>query len=266
MTQKLKNGEKKGNPTNNGLKTLIEEKKPDFLALQEVKTQNQSDLDTFKTDFKYIFTNLSKYKKGYSGVALLTNKKPQWISYGFEMYSEEEIGNYSEFEFTDEGRIITAKYPQYIVITVYVPNAQPELARLADRLEWESLMRKYLKKLEEDMKVPIILCGDLNIAPNEIDIHNPKGKSKTAGFSTEERREFQKLLETGFTDSFRHLYPTTIKYSYWSNFANARGKDIGWRIDMVMVSNVAQNKIRETEYLKDFMGSDHCAVLCDLDI
>jgi len=266
MTQKLKNGEKKGTQTNNGLTTLIEEQRPDFLAFQEVKTQSKDDLEFLRPHFKYIFTNLSKTKKGYSGVALLSNRRPQWTSYDFQMYSEEEIGPYQAYEFTNEGRIITAKYPTFVVITVYVPNSQDELKRIADRLKWEEILRKYMKKLEEDMKVPVILCGDLNVAPQELDIHDPRNKTKTAGFSPEERAEFKKMCEAGFTDSFRHLHPTEVKYTYWSNFANAREKNKGWRIDMVMVSDSAKNKICGADCLTDFMGSDHCPIVADLDL
>jgi exodeoxyribonuclease III len=266
ITGKIKNGEKKGSATNNVIKTLIEEQKPDIICLQEVKTQSQGDLAFLKTNFKYILTNFSKFKKGYSGVALMTNTKPQWVSYDFKMFTEEELGPYSHYEWIDEGRIITAKFENVVVVTVYTPNSQPELARLDDRVEWEAMLRKYLKLLGESAKVPVVLCGDLNCAHNEIDIHNPKGKSKTAGFSTEERAEFQKMIDEGFTDSFRHLNPDTAKYSYFSNFANSRERGIGWRIDYFLVSDSAKDHIKEADCLNDYWGSDHCPVLLDISV
>jgi exodeoxyribonuclease III len=266
MTSKIKNGEKKGSATNNVIKTLIQEQKPDVLCFQEVKTQNEGDLACFKTDFKYIFTNFSKFKKGYSGVALMCNQKPQWISYDFKMYEEEKLGAYNSYEWIDEGRVITAKFEKLVVVTVYTPNAQPELVRLDDRVEWEAMLRKYLQLLEEDLKVPVVLCGDLNCAHNEIDLHNPKGKKKTPGFSTEERAEFQKMIDCGFTDSFRHLNPDVAKYSYFSNFANSRERGIGWRIDYFLVSNSAKENIKEADCLNDYWGSDHCPVLLDIAV
>jgi exodeoxyribonuclease-3 len=266
MTSKIKNGEKKGSATNNVIKTLIEEQKPDVLCFQEVKTQSEGDLAFLKSDFKYIFTNFSKHKKGYSGVALMCNLKPQWVSYDFKMYEEEKVGPYSAYEWANEGRIITAKFEKVVVVTVYTPNAQPELARLDDRVEWEGMLRKYLQLLEEELNVPVVLCGDLNCAHNEIDLHNPKGKKKTPGFSTEERAEFQKMIDCGFTDSFRHLNPTAAKYSYFSNFANSRERGIGWRIDYFLVSNSAKENITGADCLNDYWGSDHCPVLLDISV
>ena len=266
MTNKIKNGEKKGSATNNVIKTLIEEQRPDVLCFQEVKTQNQGDLACFKSNYKYIFTNFSKFKKGYSGVAMLCNEKPLWISHDFKMYEEDKIGPYNSYEWIDEGRIITARFKNVVVVTVYTPNSQPELARLADRIEWESMLRNYLTLLTAENNVPVVLCGDLNCAHNEIDLHNPKGKKKTAGFSTEERAEFQKMIDCGFTDSFRHLYPDTIKYTYWSNFANSRERNIGWRIDYFLVSDFAKENITGADCLTEYSGSDHGPVLLDITV
>lgn len=264
ITGKIKNGEKKGSATNNVIKTLIEEQKPDVLCFQEVKTQNQGDLACFKSEFKYIFTNFSKHKKGYSGVAMMCNQKPQWTSYDFKMFEEEKLGPYNNYEWIDEGRVITAKFEKYVVVTVYTPNSQPELARIDDRVKWEEILRKYLKLLEEELNVPVILCGDLNCAHNEIDLHNPKGKKKTPGFSTEERAEFQKMINQGFIDSFRYLNPDLAKYSYFSNFANSRARGIGWRIDYLLVSDSAKENIIGADCLNDYWGSDHCPVLLDI--
>lgn len=266
ITGKIKNGEKKGSATNNVIKTLIEEQRPDVLCFQEVKTQSQGDLACFKSNFKYILTNFSKHKKGYSGVALMCNQKPQWISYDFKMFEEEKLGPYNSYEWIDEGRIITAKFEKCVVVTVYTPNSQSELARIDDRVVWEEMLRKYLKLLEEELKVPVILCGDLNCAHKEMDIHNPKGKNKTPGFSPEERAEFQKIIDEGFTDSFRYLKPTEVKYTYFSNFANSRARGIGWRIDYFLVSNSIKDNINEADCLNDYWGSDHCPIILDINI
>ena len=257
MTYKLKNGEKTGSPTDNGLQTLIKEQNPDILCFQEVKTQNKSDLEFLH--FKYILTNFAK-KKGYSGVALLTNIRPEWVSYDFNMYTEEQLGPY-HYDFVQEGRIITARFKNVVVVTVYVPNSQDELARLEDRYNWERLVRNYLKLLKEENSVPVVLIGDINIAPEEIDIHNPKVKKRTPGFSIEEREEFKKLLEVGFVDSFRHLH-SEAKYTYWSNFHNAREKNKGWRIDVALISD--KDKICAADCLTEFYGSDHCPILLEL--
>ena len=264
MTHKLKNGEKTGSPTDNGITTLIQEENPDVLCFQEIKTQNQADLAFLQSNFKYILTNFAS-KKGYSGVALLTNIKPEWVSYNFDMYTEEQLGPYN-YEFIKEGRIITARFKNIIIVNIYVPNAQNELARLYDRLEWENILRKYLKLLKDENSVPVVLCGDLNIAHNDIDIHNPKGKKKTAGFSTEERAEFQKMIDSGFTDSFRYLHPNVIKYTYWSNFVNAREKNAGWRIDYCLVSESDKDKISVADCLTDYYGSDHGPVLLEMNV
>ena len=263
-TGKLKNGEKKGGPTNNVIKTLVEEQKPDILCFQEVKTQSEGDLACFKPLFKHIYCNFAKHKKGYSGVALLTNIEPAWVTYGFDEYPEEYIGDYANKEFHHEGRIISAGFENYIVVTVYSPNAQPELARIETRIEWEQVLRMYLKQLEEDRGLPVILCGDLNCAIHDMDIYNPKMKKKTPGCSVEERDEFQLMFDAGFTDSFRHLHPDIQKYSYWSNFHNARERNMGWRIDYMLVSDAIKDKIAEADCLTDYYGSDHCPILLAL--
>lgn len=259
MTMKDKNGIKSGikseiKSEENGIKTLINEYKPDVLCFQEIKTQNKIDLEFL--DFKYILINAA-IKKGYSGVALLTNTKPEWISYNMGE-SDESVEPES---FMTEGRIITARFRDVVIVTVYVPNSQDELARLKDRLKWEDQLRNYLKVLKKENAVPIVLCGDLNIAPEEIDIHDPKGKKMTAGFSTVERAEFKKLIEVGFVDSFRHLH-ADAKYTYWSNFHKAREKNKGWRIDLALVSD--KDKICAADCLTDFKGSDHCPILLEL--
>jgi exodeoxyribonuclease-3 len=260
MTYKLKNGEKKGGPTNNVLKSLTEEQDPDILCFQEVKTQSEGDLSWLNAHFPYRYHSFATNKKGYSGTALFSKVEPEWVTYGFK--SQE----HGDKEFHYEGRIITAKYAGYIAITVYCPNSQEKLARLSERLEWEATLRLYLAHLKEVHGVPIFLCGDLNVAHREIDLHNPKANKKSAGFSLEEREAFQKMLDAGFVDSFRHLHPDDIAYTYWSNFAKSRERNVGWRIDYVLVSDAVKDRIRETRCLSEYMGSDHCPVSIVMDL
>lgn len=264
-TGKLKNGEKNGTKENNVIRTLTEEQKPDVLCFQEVKTQSRADLDCLKSQFKYIFTNFSKNKKGYSGVALLTNTEPEWVSYDFKMYEEDTLGPYNSYDWINEGRLITTKFQNCIIITAYVPNSQTDLARIKERLEWEKIMRNYLKLLKEEHAVPVIYTGDLNVAPDVIDIHDKKNRDKVAGASKEERAEYKKLLEIGFVNAFRHLHPTERKYTYFSNFANARQNNKGWLIDIFMVSSEAKDKIIAADCLMDYYGSDHVPILADFD-
>lgn len=265
-TGKLKNGEKKGGPTNNTIKTLMEEQQPDILCLQEVKTQSEGDLAWLKTHFPHLYTNFATLKKGYSGVALLTKEEPEWVSYGFSEYPEEVIGAYNDKEFSYEGRIISAKFKEYLVVTVYTPNAQPELARIQERTAWEQVLRMYLIELEEEYKVPVILCGDLNCTHTDMDIYNPKMHKNTPGVSKQEREELQLTLDAGFVDSFRYLKPEEQKYTYWSNFHNARERNMGWRIDYVLVSCSAVHQIISADCLTEYYGSDHCPVSMELNV
>jgi len=266
MTNKLKNGEKIGGPTNNVLTSLIEEQQPDILCFQELKTQNVGDLAFLRTYYPHIYTNLSKSKKGYSGVALLTKEEPEWIETDFTRYPEEVIGDYGIHEFTQEGRIVIAKFRSKIVITVYTPNAQPELARIQERIAWEEVLRMYMIEIHKEFDLPVILCGDLNCAPNEIDIHNPKSNRKSPGFSDQERSEFQKMIGSGFLDSFRFRNPDQVAYSYFSNFAKSRARNVGWRIDHILVSSSIGDQIRRAEILGDYFGSDHVPVMIDLEL
>ena len=264
MASKLKNGEKKGHLNNNVICSLIEEQRPDVLCFQEIKTQNEMDVISYK--FSEVYTSFSTIKKGYSGVALLTNMKAEWVEYGFDRYDEEFIGDYTKYDWTNEGRIIIAKFEKCIIVTVYTPNSQAKLARLDERIAWEQILRMFLMELQREFEIPIILCGDLNCAFQNIDIHNPKGNMKSAGFSKEEREEFGLILEAGFTDSFRYLHPDLVKYSYWSNFRNARERNMGWRLDYVLVSAMFKDLIREADCLTEYMGSDHCPVVMEIDI
>lgn len=264
MAGKTKSGQKTTDPKETSvLIALVEEQKPDILCLQEIKTQSEKDLSCLRPHFKHIYTSTATNKKGYSGVALLTNETPEWVAYD----PTRILDWYNGYEFLQEGRMIAAKFPTHIVINVYTVNAKPELARLAERLVWEEMLRKYIQHLHTQFQLPIVLCGDLNVAHEDMDIYNPKGKSQTPGFSKEEREAFSTLLkDCNMTDTFRHLHPDTKKYTYWSNFARSRERNVGWRIDYVLVSNVIHEHILEAECLNEYGGSDHCPVLATLQI
>jgi len=223
----------------------------DFFCLQETKLQaGQLELD---------FPGYTSYwnyaqKKGYSGTAIFTRHTPLSVQYGME-----------QPEFDIEGRIITLEYAEFYLVTCYVPNAQRELARIDYRLRWEDAFRNYLKSLDEQK--PVILCGDLNVAHQEIDLKNPSSNRGNAGFSDQERQAFTKLLDAGFTDTFRYLHPTeTGRYSWWSYMFHAREKNAGWRIDYFVVSNRLAPMIQAADIHSDIFGSDHCPVSLTLDL
>ena len=272
ITNKKKNGEKIDMVDDdtririNVLSALLIEHDPDIICFQEIKAQHERDLWYLSRAFPNLYYSFSKSKKGYSGVALATRVAPEWVEYGFSKYDETIIGEYNMYDWILEGRIITAKFNTFIVVTVYTPNAQPNLTRIEERLQWEKILRNYLKELEKEYQIPVLLCGDLNCAHQEIDIHNPKGKNKTPGYSPQERKEFQTMLDTGFVDSFRHLHPEERKYSYWSNFANSRARNVGWRLDYVLVSQTAVDRIQAADCLNDYHGSDHCPVMIEMAV
>ena len=194
----------------------------------------------------------SAIKKGYSGTAILTKIKPISVSYGMGM---------EEHDF--EGRIICLEFEKFYLVNCYTPNSQRELTRLEYRVKWENDFRNYLKKL--DKVKPIILCGDLNVAHKEIDLKNPKTNRGNAGFTDEERREMTNLLNSGFVDSFRFLYPDkTDSYSWWSYMGRAREKNVGWRIDYFIVSERIKQNIEEASIHPEIFGSDHCPVELDM--
>ncbi len=217
----------------------------DFFCLQETKLQPgqlELDLPGYHQFWNYAV------KKGYSGTAIFTKAAPLSSTCGIGIP-----------ELDDEGRVITLEYPDFFLVTCYTPNAQRELARLEHRIKWEEAFRKYLVSL--DQVKPIILCGDLNVAHKEIDLKNPKSNRENAGFSDEERACFTALLESGFTDTFRHLYPdTTGAYTWWSYMYNARANNTGWRIDYFVVSQRLADKITQTPIYHDIYGSDHCPI------
>ena len=217
----------------------------DFFCLQETKMQQgQLDLafDGYKSYWNYA------EKKGYSGTAIFTKHEPLSVTYGLGIDEHDH-----------EGRVITLEMPDFYLVTVYTPNSQDGLRRLDYRMTWEDDFRKYLLKL--DAVKPVIACGDMNVAHNEIDLKNPKTNRRNAGFTDEEREKFTTLLSSGFTDTFRHLNPDLEgAYSWWSYRFHAREKNAGWRIDYFIVSNRLTDKIKSATIHNEIYGSDHCPV------
>ena len=222
----------------------------DFFCLQETKLQEgqlQLELPGYSQYWCYA------EKKGYSGTAIFAKESPLSATYGL---GNEELDN--------EGRFITLEYQDFYLVTCYTPNAQRELARIDHRLKWDVAFRNYLVQL--DAKKPVVVCGDLNVAHNEIDLKNPSSNRKNAGFSDEERNSFSTLLSCGFTDTFRKLHPdVTGAYSWWSYMFNARANNAGWRIDYFLVSDRLAEKISATPIYSDVLGSDHCPVGLSLE-
>ena len=234
-----------------GFQDYFDSVQADFFCLQETKLQDgqiQMDLPGYTQFWNYAL------KKGYSGTAIFAKEEPLNITCGVGV---EELDT--------EGRLITLEYPAFYLVTCYTPNAQQGLARIDHRLKWDDAFREYLCRLDQDK--PVIVCGDLNVAHQEIDLKNPSSNRGNAGFSDEERGSFTKLLEAGFTDTFRYRNPdATGIYSWWSYRFNARKNNAGWRIDYFLVSNRIADKITATPIYTDIMGSDHCPVGLELDI
>ena len=223
----------------------------DFFCLQETKLQAgqiELDLPGYKQYWNYA------EKKGYSGTAIFTKHTPISVRYGIGVP-----------ELDTEGRLITLEYLNFYIATCYTPNAQRELARIDHRMVWDEAFRNFLSELDKEK--PVIVCGDLNVAHQEIDLKNPKSNRGNAGFSDEERGSFTETLSRGFTDTFRHLYPdVTGAYSWWSYMFKAREKNAGWRIDYFLVSNRVKDRITAATIHSDIFGSDHCPVGLELDI
>jgi len=228
----------------NLLLPFIKAQDPDIMAFQETKMQEDQLTIDFVGYHRYM--NCAE-KKGYSGTMVLTKNKPLFVTYDIE-------GD----DHPKEGRVITLEYEDFYFVCAYVPNSKDGLLRLDYRMHWEDDLRKHLCKL--DKKKPVIYTGDLNVAHNEIDLKNPDENHFSAGFSDEERNAFTKLLEAGFVDSYRELYPESVKYSWWSYRTKARERDIGWRIDYFVVSKRLMSKVLDSLIYNDVMGSDHCPV------
>lgn len=241
----------------NGIRSVIQkgfmdwfsEESPDILCLQETKISHGQitlDLPEYHQYFNYAD------KKGYSGTAILSRIKPLDVSYG--------IG---DDEHDHEGRIITAEYADFFLVCAYVPNSQRELVRLKYRQKWNLAFEEYLINL--DAKKPVIMCGDLNVAHEEIDIKNPKTNTHNAGFTNEERNDFSRLLSHGFIDSFRFKHPDSVTYSWWSYMFKARERNTGWRIDYFVVSKRMKDLIIDAKIQTNILGSDHCPIELDTE-
>lgn len=231
-----------------GFESFFLNQDADIFCIQETKMQYDQWEHKFEGYYEY-FSDAEK--KGYSGTAVFTKIKPIQVSYGID-------GKYN-----DEGRIITLEFSDFYLINSYTPNSKEGLARLPYRMIFEDDLRNYMAKL--DKIKPVILCGDLNVAHNEIDIKNPKSNRMNPGFSDEERNKFSELLDFGFIDTFRHLYPTEIKYSWWSYRFNARANNAGWRIDYFVVSKRYMKNVIDAKIYNEIEGSDHCPVSLIID-
>ena len=222
----------------------------DVFALQETKMQPEQLTESMRFEGYHMYMN-SAERKGYSGTLVYTKEEPLSVSY--------EIDG----DDTKEGRVITLEFPEYWFVCAYVPNSKEGLLRLSYRLEWEEMLRAHLMKL--DAVKPVIYTGDLNVAHEEIDLRNPSSNRRNPGFTDEERSAFTKLLASGFRDTFRTLYPDTVKYSWWSYRFNARANGAGWRIDYFIVSDRLLNRVRDALIYNEVTGSDHCPVGLILD-
>ncbi len=228
-----------------GFEDFFNEIDADIFCIQETKCQ-EGQVDLEFEGYKSFWN--SAEKKGYSGTAIFTKKNPINVSYGIGIEEHDK-----------EGRVITLEFENFYMVDIYTPNSKRELERLDYRMIWEDEVRKYLIKLNKTK--PVIMCGDLNVAHEEIDLKNPKTNRKNAGFTDEERSKITKLLNAGFTDTFRYLYPDKENaYSWWSYMGRAREKNIGWRIDYFIVSNDICNRIKEAEIYSEIYGSDHCPI------
>ena len=232
---------------NKGFLDYFKEVDADIFCLQETKLQEgqiELDLEGYHQFWCYA------EKKGYSGTAIFSKQKPLNVIYGI---------NNKEIETPNEGRVITLEFEDFYMITVYTPNSQNELKRLDYRMKWDDAFRNYITEL--DNKKPVILCGDLNVAHREIDLKNPKGNRRNAGFTDEERNKFSELLEAGFIDTYRYFNPDkTEAYSWWSYRFKAREKNAGWRIDYFCASERLKDRLVSADIHKDILGSDHCPV------
>ena len=234
-----------------GFLEYFNEQQADIFCLQETKLQEgqiELELNGYHQYWNYA------EKKGYSGTAIFPKKEPISVQYGIGIEKHD-----------NEGRVITLEFEKFYMVTVYTPNSQEKLARLDYRMEWEEEFRNYL--LELDKLKPVIVCGDLNVAHNEIDLKNPKSNRRNAGFSDEEREKMSKLLDSGFVDSFRYFYPNkTDIYSWWSYRFSARAKNAGWRIDYFLVSEKLKENMRDAEIHTEILGSDHCPVVLNIEL
>lgn len=244
---------------NKGFEDFFKEIDADIFSIQETKMQESQIDEKIKTFGKNQYFN-SAEKKGYSGTAIFTKQKPISITYDIDKNKE----NYKILSNNNEGRIITAEYEKFFLVNCYVPNSKRELERLEYRKEWEDDLRNYL--IELDKNKPVIYCGDLNVAHEEIDLKNPSTNHNSAGFTDDEREKMTQLLNSGFVDSYRYKYPEKIEYSWWSYMFHSREKNVGWRIDYFLVSERIAEKIIDAKIHTEILGSDHCPIELDIEI
>ena len=237
----------------NGLRACMSKGFMDFFVEQDFDVIGLQEIKMMREQGDFDFPGFEEYwnsaqRKGYSGTAVFTKEKPLMVSYGIGMEAHDQ-----------EGRVITAEYGEFFFVTVYTPNAKRDLTRLDYRMEWEDDFRDYVVGLSKEKGV--IICGDLNVAYEEIDLKNPRTNKKNAGFTPQERGKFGQLLEAGFVDTFRYVNPALEgAYTWWSYLNDARGRNVGWRIDYFLVSKGLQNHIEAVDIYKDTLGSDHCPV------
>ena len=242
----------------NGLRAVLKKGFEDFFrsvdadifCVQETKMQ-EGQIEDFTLEGYTQYWN-SAVKKGYSGTAIFTKIKPKNVTYGIGIEEHDQ-----------EGRVITLEFETFYLVNIYTPNSKRELERLQYRMIWEDEIRKYLVELNKTK--PVIMCGDLNVAHQEIDLKNPKTNRRNAGFTDEERGKMTELLNANFVDSFRYIYPDRIAYSWWSYMGQARAKDIGWRIDYFIVSEDMKSNIKDAYIYKEIYGSDHCPVGLEIE-
>ena len=238
-----------------GFEEFFKKENADIFCIQETKMQESQIDENIKNmlgDY-YVYWN-SAEKKGYSGTAIFSKIKPINVTYGIGIEEHDK-----------EGRVITLEFKEFYMVTIYTPNSKRELERLEYRQIWEDEIRKYLSEL--DKRKPVIMCGDLNVAHKEIDLKNPKTNRRNAGFTDEERNKMTELLDNGFVDSFRYLYPDKEEcYTWWSYMFHAREKNVGWRIDYFIVSEKIKHKIEEAKIYQDILGSDHCPVGLEIKV
>lgn len=245
------------------LQNFLRDHNPDILCLQETKAKREQSPIDFE-DYEELWN--SALRPGYSGTAIFTKEKPLNTFNGLPDHLEQSYNWHEDLYGTplDEGRILTAEYPEFFLVTVYTPNSKPDLSRLKLReLLWDPAFLKYLKDLKKTK--PVVVCGDFNAAHEEIDLARPKANHHSAGFTDEERQGITNLINAGFLDTFRHLHPDEQRYTWWSHWGHARKNNIGWRIDYFFISKSLEKNLKSADIYENILGSDHCPISITLE-